>query len=151
MRIGKEIRWENTRGIAMRILDYTFFKIFQFLEEFADSPNFATIIVLFWLFQFNVFSGLGFILNSSAPSTVVGISSFLSTANVIILAVLILALHFLYYYRKKRYQLIIDRYKDENKKSSIFGALLVVLYVAFTIGVFFLYTVPNIGGILSNA
>ena len=133
----------------MRIYDYLFYKINQFLEGFDDTPYFATVIVLCWLFYFNAITIVGIILQNREPEELERISNYFTTTNAVIAGILQIALHFLYYYYRHRFLVIMERYRSENRTQSILGTIFTLIYVALTIGIFFKYTVPNIGGILS--
>ena len=125
----------------MRIYNYIFFKIYQTLSVFDESPSFAAIIVLCWLFLFNSCTII-----SCAIKDSVFTSYFCS--YIITVTILIILVHFLYFYRKGKHLRIIEEYKNENKRSSTIGIIGAFLYVFFTVWVFFKYAVPIIGGVL---
>ena len=125
----------------MKIYDYLFFKIYQILSAFDESPTFATIIVMCWLFLFNTFTLVDFIIRSKQ------ISSLFNNYTTVPYTVFIMIIHFLYFYYKDQYAYVIEKYEQESKKLSIYGTLSVILYIFLSIWVFFKFTVPYIGGI----
>ncbi|MBI9057001.1 MAG: hypothetical protein JEZ01_04440 [Labilibaculum sp.] len=126
----------------MKIYNYLFFKIYQILSVFDESPTFATIIVMCWLFLFNIFTLFDLLLQMKTVSELLGNITPLPFITVI------LASHLIYFYRKQKYIIVLDRFIKEGKYSNIFGTIGVVLYIFLSIWVFFKFTVPYIGGIL---
>ena len=122
----------------MRIYDYIFFKAYQIGFAFDDSPAFGTVIVLCWLFLFNLFTLSEYVLEE------IGLSPFSNLVVTIIVCILILFGHFYLFYYKNRYLSIHDRFKDENKTSRILGTIGVLAYGFFTVYVAFKYTVPHV-------
>lgn len=126
----------------MRIYNYLFFKIYQILSAFGESPSFATIMVMGWLFMFN---SLTFLYIASNHFDVTGIMD----AYVSILGgVLMFGGHLLYFYYKGRHLKIIERFKSESKRTSILGIIGAFLYTILTVWIFFKYAAPNMGGML---
>ncbi len=126
----------------MRIYNYIFFKIYQILSVFDESPTFGTIIVMCWLFLFNTFTIVDLIIRNKL------VSSLFNDYSTIPYTILIIIMHFLYFHHKERYAQIVEEYEKESKKLSIYGTLSVILYIVLSILVFFKFTVPYIGGIL---
>jgi len=124
----------------MRIYNYIFFKIYQILTLFDESPTFATIMVMCWLFLFNSFTLIDFLIRSN------DVSVFSDKYVSISFSILILAIHSLYFYHKDKYVYIIEKYEKESKKLSIYGTLSVILYIFLSIWVFYKFTIPFIGG-----
>jgi uncharacterized membrane protein len=122
----------------MRFYDYIFFKAYQIGFAFDDSPAFGTVIVLCWLFLFNLFTLSEYVLED------LGLSPFSNLYLTILVCILILAGHFYLFYYKKRYLAIHDRFKDESKALRIVGTIGVIAYVFLTIYVTFKYTVPHV-------
>lgn len=124
----------------MRIYDYLFFKICQFLSFLDESPTFTAIIIMCWIFMFNTFTLLDYFFYSydieSIRNSYMNISS----------GVFIFGGHLLYFYYNKRHVKIKIRFKDESRYSNIFGTLGTGLYVFISLWLFFMYTVPFVGG-----
>ena len=57
-------------------------------------------------------------------------------------AILILVLHYIYFLKKDRYMLLIAKYKNETKKSSLFGGLAISVSIKYNIG----YSVKTAAG-----
>jgi hypothetical protein len=117
-----------------------FFKIYQILSVFDESPSFASIIVMCWLFMFNGFSLFDYFLSDYE------ITSLRDSYMNITTGVLIFGGHLLYFYYKGRNVKIIKKYEKESKNLAIWGTIGTVLYVFLTILIFFKYTVPFAGG-----
>ncbi len=127
----------------MRLYNYFFFKIFQILTVFDESPVFATVMVLCWLFLFNSSTIIIYFLGHSRFTIyfftyIVGINVFSSIA------------HFSYFYYKSRYLKIIERYENESKRSLTIGIIGTIVFVIASILIFFNFTAPNVGGILKH-
>ncbi len=125
----------------MRTYNYIFYRTFQILSVFNKSPGFAAILVLCWLFLFNSCTIISCVIKNRELTIY-----FYSC--IIVFTILIIMLHFLYFYRKSRYLRIIKKYKDESRNSSIAGIVLTLIYMILTVWLFFKYAVPNIGGVL---
>lgn len=123
----------------MRIYNYIFFKIYQILSVFHESPSFAAIIVMCWLFMFNSFTLFDYFLADN------GITFLRNSYMNISTGIFIFAAHLLYFYYNRRNVKIIKRFKDESQKANIMGTMGVILYISFTIWIFFKYTVPFVG------
>jgi len=126
----------------MRVYNYIFFKIYQILSAFDESPSFASIIVMCWLFLFNSFTLIDYVFQSDV------VSAFFKKYSSIPFVIMILAVHFFYFYHNEKHVRIYEKYKNEGKNSAIFGSIGVVLYIFLSILVFFKYTVPYMGGSL---
>ena len=125
----------------MRIYDYIYYKVYQFLSVFDETPSFATVIVLCWLFLFNSFTIIDFAIQSKE------LSAFFNKPTTIAYGVFFTAMHFLYFYRKGRDLRIIEKYQRESKWTSAIGFISVSLYICITVWLFAKYTVPNAAGI----
>ncbi len=127
----------------MRIYNYLFFKIFQILTVFDDTPVFATIMVMCWLFLFNSVTVVRYIFGKSAFAM-----HFFN--YIVILNVLFSGSHIFYFYYKSRYLKIIERYENESKRSLTIGIICTLVFVIASVLIFFKYTIPNVGGILKH-
>nr|WP_319400177.1 hypothetical protein [uncultured Carboxylicivirga sp.] len=125
----------------MRIYNYLFYKVYQILSAFDESPSFVTIIVLCWLFLFNSFTVIDYVIQNEE------LSAFFTKPITISYGVLFTAMHFLYFYRKGRDLKIIEKFQRESKHASVIGFISVSLYIFFTVWIFAKYTVPNMAGI----
>jgi hypothetical protein len=129
------------RILAMRIYNYIFYKTYQILNAFDESPSFATIIVLCWLFLFNSCTLVSCVIKNKTVTTYF-------YNYIVAFVILVIVLHFLYFYRKGKHLSIIEKYKSESKRSSIIGIIGAFLYIILTNWIFFKHSVPNIAGIL---
>ncbi len=125
----------------MRLYDYFFFKIFQILTVFDDTPVFATIMVMCWLFLFNSVTVVRYIFGKSAFAM-----HFFN--YIVILNVLFAVSHIFYFDYKSRYIKIIERYENESKRSLTIGIISTIFFIIASFVVFFKYTFPHIEGIL---
>lgn len=115
---------------------YLYYKLYQasLKSSLRDIPEFMTAVSFGGLISLNIitlcmlFAKLDIIPFLFANQTQGGIFAFIN----IILTML--------YYRKKRCQLIIDRYSQEDRKERIRGNIIVVTYV--TISVLLMFIVP---------
>ena len=124
----------------MRIYNYIFFKICQILGFFDDSPVFAAVIVMCWLFMFNSFTLIDYVLHNFEIPVLRNMYMDITTG------ILIFGGHLLYFYSKKRHVKINEAFKNESKPLSVFGSIGVILYIFLTVWIFFKYTVPFVGG-----
>ncbi len=131
----------------MRLYNYFFFKVLQILTVFDESPVFATVMVLCWLFYFNSITIVGYIWGLG--NTAKNFATFYFTYSIAINVIFAL-LHFFYFYYKSRYFKIIEKYENESKRSLTIGIICTLVFVIASIIVFFKYTVPNVGGILKS-
>ncbi len=127
----------------MRLYNYFFFKVFQILTVFDESPVFATVIVLCWLFLFNSSTIMIYLFGHSMITIyfftyVVGINVFFAIS------------HFFYFYYKSRYLKIIEKYENESKRSLTIGIIGTLAFIIASVIVFFNFTAPNVGGILKS-
>lgn len=125
----------------MKVYNYIFYKTYQILSAFDESPSFATIIVLCWLFLFNSCSLVSCVIKNTAITTYF-------YSYIVAFGILVIVLHFLYFYFKGRHLRIIENYKRESKRSSIIGIIGAFIYIILTNWLFFKYSVPNIAGVL---
>jgi|GEM_PF-3445573 len=126
----------------MRVYNYIFFKLYQILSVFDESPSFATIIVMCWLFMFNSFTLL-YIVSKSFDVTNL-LDKYVSIPG----GILLFGGHLFYYYHKRRHVKVIEKFKGESKRSSIVGIIGAFLYIFLTVWIFFKYAAPNMGGML---
>lgn len=125
----------------MRLYDYIFYKIYKFLKVFDSSPTFAAIIVVSWLFMFNVLTITYYI------SLIYDITAFLKMYTTVIGGIVTFGGHLFYFYWRGRHIRISDRYKSD-KKYSLFGSIGVLLYFILTLLLFFMVVAPKMGGII---
>ncbi|GAF04451.1 hypothetical protein [Saccharicrinis fermentans] len=126
----------------MKIYDYIFYKVYQILSAFDESPCFITVIVLCWLFLFNSFTVIDYVIQNEK------LSAFFTKPITISYGVFFTALHFLYFYHKGRYLKIIEKFQRESKHASAIGFISISLYIFLTVWIFAKYTVPNMAGVL---
>ncbi len=127
----------------MRLYNYFFFKIFQILTVFEDTPVIGTVIVLCWLFLFNSVTIMSCFVEHSRIAV-------FYLSNIVWLNVVSMFFHFFYFYYKSRYLKIIERYENESKRSLTIGIIGTIVFVIASILIFFNFTAPNVGGILKH-
>ncbi len=125
------------------IYNYIFFKTFEILSVFDESPSFATTLVLCWLFLFNSLSVLYFLIIIDNR-----IIDYLNEYSFLIYSLLILISHLFYFLYRQRYLAISNKHFKEGRLKSILGLIGVVMYICISVWFFFSYTVPNAEGIL---
>ncbi len=131
----------------MRIYNYLFFKIFQILTVFDDTPVIGAVGVLCWLFLFNSITIMRYIWGLGNTPAI--FATFYFNHSIVINSIFGI-LHFFYYFYRSRYLKIIERYENESKRSLTIGIICTLVFVIASVIIFFKYTVPNVGGIVKK-
>ncbi len=117
----------------MKFLEYSFFRIYQFQLWVGNhvTPIGTSVIGFTALVMFNLFS----LINLLGYYTGIHILFFndSKTTALLFFLFILLIVCYLFLYRKK-YNLIIEKYKHENKRQRRKGNLYVLLVLLFTLG-----------------
>lgn len=83
-------------------------------------------------------------------SFIYDITHFLDSFASIMGGIVLFGGHLLYFYSGKRHLKIYQKFRGEGKYSTVLGTIGVLLYIFFTIFLFFKKAAPNMGGILNS-
>lgn len=129
----------------MKLLDYIYFKYYQFLSNFDESMASFTAMMAICLWMFMVIVSLmAFLVYRSLldpyfffSNTILGIAV---TSSLVIL-------NYLYFLYKSRYKGIIIRFQEESNLRWSIGSILVVAITAIPYYTTFVFAVPFISNL----
>lgn len=120
----------------MNILDYFFYRVYKFQEYVGNAnPVFETIIGISSLMIFNIISFFTYC------AIFLQLNFFYvkqTVVPVLVLILLIFLFNLMYFLFKKRYKMILEHYKNEEKRKVRNGNIMVLFLILFTLSMIYL-------------